>query len=106
MRVFLLILTFIICQSGLIFSSNTKKVKEKPTGEEIFGSNKIHEIRIQFLQCQAQDSLVKIKIHKDSLSVSKYLQGNVEVDGMKFYSCGIRIKGESSYDFYPGNKNP
>lgn len=104
MRVFLLILTFIICQSGLIFSSNTKKVKEKPTGEEIFGSNKIHEIRIQFLQCQAWDSLVKIKIHKDSLSVSKYLQGNVEVDGMKFYSCGIRIKGESSYDFYPGNK--
>ncbi len=34
------------------------------------------------------------------------MQAMVIIDGKKFYSCGVRFKGESSYDFYPGKKKP
>ncbi|NOU60673.1 CotH kinase family protein [Marinifilum caeruleilacunae] len=73
-------------------------------GSELFGEDKVHEIRISFLQCSAWDSLVNHKEMRDSMRKKRYLQGNVEVNGKKYYSCGVRIKGESSYDYYPGRK--
>jgi len=95
------LLTFTLSNA---FSQQKKgTVKEMP-GCEIFDTEKIHEIRINFLQPAAWDSLVQHKELRDSLNRKRYLQGNVEVNGKSYYSCGIRIKGESSYDFYPGKK--
>ncbi|WP_172677408.1 CotH kinase family protein [Marinifilum fragile] len=103
MKSVLLLLCFFIVSSDL-FGSNNQDDDKSMAGNEIFDSEKIHEIRINFLQCSAWDSLVNHKEIRDSLNISKYLQGNVEVNGKKFYVCGVRIKGESSYDYYPGRK--
>lgn len=103
MKSLLILLCCVVVSSGLFGSNNQDKDKSM-AGDEIFGSEKVHEIRINFLQCSAWDSLVNHKETRDSLNLNRYLQGNVEVNGKKLYACGVRIKGESSYDFYPGRK--
>ncbi|WP_165835916.1 CotH kinase family protein [Marinifilum breve] len=99
-----LILLFCVVLSSGLFGANIQDNGESIAGSEIFDNEKIHEIRISFLQCSAWDSLVNHKEARDSIEINRYLQGNVEVNGKKFYACGVRIKGESSYDFYPGRK--
>jgi hypothetical protein len=91
------------CLQG-IAQKTGKDPKSKPYGDAIFSGEQIHEIKINFLQCEAWDSLLHHKQLRDSLNLKKYLQGNVEVNGKKYFACGVRIKGESSFDFYPGNK--
>jgi len=86
------------------FSQSPKGQEKKKAGEGIFMDGIVHEIQINFLQCNAWDSLFMIKKMRDSLRIKRYLQGNVFVDGKQYYSCGVRIKGESSFDFYPGRK--
>ncbi|WP_268189143.1 CotH kinase family protein [Marinifilum sp. D737] len=100
----LLILLCCVVVSSALFGSNNQDKDKVVAGDEIFGGEKVHEIRINFLQCSAWDSLVNHKETRDSLNLNRYLQGNVEVNGKKLYACGVRIKGESSYDFYPGRK--
>ncbi|MDQ2179798.1 CotH kinase family protein [Marinifilum sp. D714] len=103
MKSVLILLCCVVVSSG-VFGSNNQDKNKSVAGGEIFGSEKIHEIRINFLQCSAWDSLVNHKDIRDSLNLNRYLQGNVEVNGKKLFACGVRIKGESSYDFYPGRK--
>ncbi|WP_209319652.1 CotH kinase family protein [Ancylomarina longa] len=86
------------------FSQSPKGQEKKKAGERIFVDGIVHEIQINFLQCNAWDSLLMVKKMRDSLEIRRYLQGNVVVDGKHYYSCGVRMKGESSFDFYPGKK--
>lgn len=102
MRIFLLISFLITFQHA--FSQIDTKQEIIPSGNEIFNADTVHEIRINFLQCSVWDSLVHIKKERDSLQIKRHLQGNVELNGKMYYSCGLRFKGESSYDFYPGLK--
>nr|WP_320119072.1 CotH kinase family protein [uncultured Marinifilum sp.] len=102
MRIFLLLSFLIIFQHA--FSQIDTKQEIIPPGNEIFNADTVHEIRINFLQCSVWDSLVHIKKERDSLQIKRHLQGNVELNGKMYYSCGLRFKGESSYDFYPGLK--
>ncbi|MBL0139181.1 MAG: CotH kinase family protein [Bacteroidetes bacterium] len=80
--------------------------KSKDYGKEFFGKDSIHVIRLYFAQCNYWDSLAIYKKLNDSLETTQYLQAAVVIDGKKFYTCGLRFKGESSYDFYPGKKKP
>ncbi len=84
---------------------NTKKGK-KDYGKAFFEKDSIHVIRIYFTQCNYWDSLVNHKKLYDSLEISNHLQANIIIDNKKIYSVGIRFKGESSYEFYPGKKKP
>lgn len=104
MRLFLLTILVFLCVSSAVFSQSKEERETSVLGDDIFSADTVHEIRINFLQCSVWDSLVQIKQQRDSLQIKRYLQGNVEVNGKKYYSCGLRFKGESSYDFYPGLK--
>ena len=104
-------LFFFFCLAMSIVSAqevkdvNTKKGK-KDYGKTFFEKDSIHVIRIYFTQCNYWDSLVNHKKLYDSLEISNHLQANIIIDNKKIYSVGIRFKGESSYEFYPGKKKP
>lgn len=83
--------------SGQKISDNGKAFWEKDT---------IHVIRIHFSQCNYWDSLGYYKKIQDSLAISQYMEATVTIDGDVKRTCGLRFKGESSYDFYPGKKKP
>jgi len=93
----------LLCASP-IFAQEVSEKKDTLRGDRIFEVDIIHEVRISFLQCDPWDSLFLMKKERDSLEIKKYMQANVEVNGVKFYSSGVRIKGESSFEFYPGKK--
>ncbi len=97
-----LIISFSKAQKPTTPAPLDKKVKE--FGESFFEKDTLHSVRIYFTQCNYFDSLKIYKHLGDSLRNNKYMQANIMVDGKMMYACGIRYKGESSYDFYPGVK--
>lgn len=97
------ILTFSVAQEN---ETSTVKKSKKDFGKSFFEKDSIHVIRIYFTQCSYWDSLVNNKKLYDSLEISNHLQANLIIDNKKIYSVGIRFKGESSYEFYPGKKKP
>jgi len=74
--------------------------KEKQIGNLFFCKDTVHEIKIYINQCNAWDSLIKYK--NDTLN--QFIQANISIDKKMYYSVGCRLKGESSFDFYPGHK--
>ena len=82
------------------------KKKKKDYGKSFFEKDSIHVIKINFLQCNYWDSLLIYRQISDSLDKQHYMQASVQIDNKNYYGCGIRFKGESSYDFYPGKKKP
>lgn len=97
------ILTFSVAQEN---GTSTVKKSKTDYGKSFFEKDSIHVIRIYFTQCSYWDSLVNNKKLYDSLEISNHLQANLIIDNKKIYSVGIRFKGESSYEFYPGKKKP
>ena len=87
-------------------AAKTTDKKKFVAGNNFFEKDSIHVIKINFIQCNFWDSLVYYRKISDSLNISNYMQATVTVDGKKLYSTGIRFKGESSYEFYPGKKKP
>lgn len=85
----------------LLFFCSVSYAQDTNPGDYFFNTERVHDIRIYFTQCNYQDSLY---FYKDSVPESKYMQANVTLNGDTFYACGVRIKGESSYKFYPGKK--
>ncbi len=91
---------------SLIAQTAAKVKKPKDFGNNFFSKDSIHVIKINFSQCNYWDSLLYYRKISDSLDISTYMQANLVIDNKKFYSCGLRFKGESSYEFYPGKKKP
>jgi spore coat protein CotH len=87
-------------------TTKATKSKSKDYGKAFFEKDSIHTIKIYFNQCNYWDSLTYYKNVQDSLDMATYMQANVIINGKIFYSCGVRFKGESSYEFYPGKKKP
>jgi spore coat protein H len=85
---------------------NGKKPPVKDFGKAFFEKDSIHSIKINFTSCNYWDSLVLYKKKQDSLEIPLYMQASVSIDGKVLYACGVRFKGESSYQFYPGKKKP
>lgn len=101
-----LLTLFALVNSFAQTTSDAKKSDKKDYGKSFFEKDSIHVIRINFTQCNYWDSLTYYKRLLDSMEVSNYLQATVIIDNKKFYSSGVRFKGESSFDFYPGKKKP
>lgn len=96
----------ILCTFTTIAQQPQKVKRPKDYGKIFFEKDSIHTIRMHFSQCNYWDSLTYYKNLLDSLSISNYMQATVSIDGKTFPACGVRFKGESSYDFYPGKKKP
>jgi spore coat protein H len=79
----------------LIFASGHLKASEK-ADREIFDAKKVHEIRIYFLQPNAWDSLIDYKTRDE---LKQYMQATVVFNGKPYYAVGVRLKGQSSFDF-------
>jgi spore coat protein CotH len=67
-------------------------------GDNFFGSDQIHTVNITFSQPNFWDSLVAY------YSIDKFMSGSVEIDGTTLDSSGVQLKGNSSYNSYPGVK--
>lgn len=61
-------------------------------GNTFFNSPQVHEIRITFNQTSYWDSLVA------GYSGDYYIKGDVEIDGVTLPDCGVKLKGNSSYN--------
>src|SRR5688572_23251817 len=68
-------------------------------GNVFFGSSNIHEIRFTFHQTNYWDSLVA------GYTGDYYIKGDVEIDGTLMLDCGVKFKGNSSYN-NPSTKKP
>ena len=68
-------------------------------GDQFFSAWKVHEIRFQFAQPGYWDSL------KANYTLDQYMRCNVTVDGVAYPQCGVKFKGNSSYN-NPSNKKP
>ncbi|REJ84908.1 MAG: hypothetical protein DWQ44_08785 [Bacteroidetes bacterium] len=92
---------------GVIAQTNVKSKKPKKPkdyGKSFFDKDAVHTIRINMHQCNFWDSLVYYKKVMDSIEIAQYMQATVNINGKIMHACGIRIKGESSFEFYPGKK--
>ncbi len=105
---FLSLLTFccIKVSAQEIITPAKTKISKKDYGKAFFEKDSIHTIKIYFTQCNYWDSLSYYKNIQDSLDIASYMQATVVINGKSFFSCGVRFKGESSYEFYPGKKKP
>lgn len=66
-------------------------------GNTFFGSPTMHEIRFTFNQTSYWDSL------EAGYTNDTYIKGDVEIDGTLLTNCGVKFKGNSSYN-NSGNK--
>jgi spore coat protein H len=69
-------------------------------GDALFDVPGIHDVRVYFNQQGYWDSLVAYK------PLDKFMMAAVEIDGNYVDSIGIQLKGNSSYNSYPGDKKP
>lgn len=68
-------------------------------GDQFFGAGAVHEIRFQFSQPGYWDSL------KQNYTLDVYMRCDLTVDGQPYPQCGVKFKGNSSYN-NPGKKKP
>lgn len=68
-------------------------------GDAFFAGLTVHEIRFQFSQPGYFDSL------KTNYTLDQYMRCDLSIDGVSFPQCGVKYKGNSSYN-NPGKKKP
>ncbi len=68
-------------------------------GDVFFADNQIHEIRFSFSQTGFLDSL------KANYTLDQYMRCDIQVDGVTYPTCGVKYKGNSSYN-NQGQKKP
>ena len=69
-------------------------------GDSFFGNPAVHEIRMTFSQPSFWDSLTYY------YPIDRMMPATVEIDGVVLISTGVQLKGNSSYNSYPGIKKP
>lgn len=67
-------------------------------GDNFFNSDQIHTFNITFSQPNFWDSLTY------NYTIDKFMAADVEIDGTMLPSTGVQLKGNSSYNSYPGQK--
>jgi hypothetical protein len=75
-------------------------------GDNFFDTTAIHEIHLNFDDPNYWDTLVSWKGHANLTGDNVYISAEAIVDGVVYDSIGVRLKGNSSYDGYPGFKKP
>ena len=90
-------MTRILLLAGLVFGAAALSAQTE--GDQFFGSGAIHEIRFYFSQPAYWDSLTQ------NYTLDVYMPCDVTVDGAPYPQCGVKFKGNSSYN-NPGRKKP
>lgn len=75
-----------------LLSLSVLSVSAQNEGDNFFGAPQVHEIRLTFAQTNYWDSLV------DGYTNDYYIKGDIEIDGTLLTNCGIKFKGNSSYN--------
>jgi len=75
----------------LCFALNLSAHCQQP-GDSFHNFSGVHEIRLVFHQSNYWDSLV------DSYAGDYYIKGDVSIDGTTLLDCGVKMKGNSSYN--------
>jgi spore coat protein H len=88
---FLFLLSFIFL---LHFNANAQNA-----GDSVFAGIQVHSINIHFDQSNYWDSLIYYYLQGNE----QYMAADVTLNGLLLDSCGVRIKGNSSYN-HPNNK--
>ena len=70
--------------TNLVFSQNE--------GDLFHAYSQVHEIRLTFYQTNYWDSL------EAGYTGDYYIKGDIEIDGVLMTNCGIKLKGNSSYN--------
>lgn len=83
---------------GLLFSLPFL-LAAQTAGDQFFSAWTVHEIRFRFAQPGYWDSL------KINYTLDQYMRCDVTLDGVAYPQCGVKFKGNSSYN-NPGNKKP
>jgi hypothetical protein len=68
-------------------------------GDSVFAGSRVYTFRFQFSQPNFWDSLG----YYHDLGTEQYMMADATIDGTRFDSIGVRLKGNSSYT-YPGKK--
>ena len=68
-------------------------------GDNVFSGNTIYTIKINFSQPNYWDTLT----YYYNLGTEQYIPADVTIDGVTYPNCGIRFKGNSSFN-HPNNK--
>ncbi len=81
--------------AALIFTSSS--IGQNTVGDVFFSAPKIHDVYFTFSQTGYWDSL------KNNYTADVYMKCNLVVDGTNLPTCGVKFKGNSSYN-NPSNK--
>lgn len=81
-------------------------IAQQAPGDNFFGYTDVHTIKITFNQPSYWDSLTLYRQQGIQTGVNQYLLASVEIDGQVIDSIGVRFKGNSSFNSYPGDKKP
>lgn len=87
---------FSVLLAAFVFNSKAQNT----AGDSVFNLPTIHTIYLNFWQTNFWDSL------KNNYSLDKKMLCNAIIDGQVIDSIGVQLKGNSSYNSYPGNKKP
>ena len=82
---------------GIVFQDE----KEAP---DLFDDSQVHEVRLYFNQASYWDSLIAEHENKDPLAGRTYMSCTMVVDNVLYEDVGVRLKGESSFDYAPRKK--
>ncbi|MCC6460704.1 MAG: CotH kinase family protein [Saprospiraceae bacterium] len=83
--------------TGLLLAGLSLPAQQE--GDQFFGAWTVHDIRLQFSQPGYWDSLTQ------NYKTDTYMRCDVSVDGQAYPQCGVKFKGNSSYN-NPSRKKP
>lgn len=83
---------------AVLFIFSVNAAAQNP-GDSVFAGTQIHSININFSQPNYWDSLV----YYYGQGNGQYMMAEVIINGVSLDSCGVRLKGNSSYS-HPNNK--
>ncbi len=99
------LLKFVVGFLFLVMSIPSELSAQRKAGDILFDDAIVHIIRIRLDQQVYWDSLTYYKKVSDATNKKLYIQAaTVTIDGMPFYSAGLRFKGASSYLYQQGKK--
>ncbi len=90
----------------VLFTLSAKIAFSQGEGDIFFNAPFVHEIRFTFTQPNYWDSLIYYKNQGDTTGNYYYMKADVEINGQLLSNVGVRLKGNSSYWAYPGDKLP
>ena len=90
-----------VAASAVILVCNVTSASLVPSTHPLFDGDAVHEIRLTFSQT---DWWEQLRTNFEGLDDPLYLEAEFDWDTIHFDSIGVRFKGNSSYNSYPGVK--